>query len=923
MTIKRALLFLLLLILSGTPVWAQETGTVRGTVLDGVSAELVRNALVEVIGTDFAVSTNLDGQFSLDLPPGTYEIEVSHDGFFPNRIEALNVASGADITLDVVLPPTRTEVQSITVTADAVTLETSTQEIMLLERRASTTVSDLIGSEEISANGDSDAAGVMSRVVGVSLMDDKYVFVRGLGDRYSTTQLNGSLMPSTEADRKVVPLDLFPANLVDNIKLEKTFTPNQPGEFSGALVKIETVEFPAGPTLKFSASQGFNTQSTFKDFLTYPGGKHDWLGFGDSRRALPSAIPADRVARGSIFSDRGYTPAEIEGFGESFENIWNPRTEGGKPNQGFNFLAGNTFGRLGVVYALTYSNKFQTGDSIQNYYVVGLNNKPRQINKYNIQSGTNTVRLGNTLNFAIRANNNHKFLFKNFFSKDASDEARVFEGYNGDFATNIRNQRIHFVEETIYAGQLAGEHFFSGLNGLLEWRVAFNRAGRDEPDLREALYIQNQATGNYRLREQTQSGFRQWIEATDKIWEPGLDFVKFVTLGSVSGSIKAGGSYSSRDRRFNSRRFRFTHRSTRGLDLSQDPEALFLPEYIGPNFELREDTRPTDHYLGDQIIRAGYAMVDFFLSPRWRVIGGARVEKSVQKLDSFDLFAINPTKIQTKLDDTDILPSINVVYAISPEMNLRGAFSQTLSRPNFRELAPFDFTDVTGGNTVVGNPDLVRTKLNNVDFRWEWFQGASDLLAVSVFYKNFDNPIEQIFQPTSQLRISFENVDGARNLGMETELRKSLGDFSSGLQNFSVSANYTFVSSQVEIGERQLSVVTSTNRALAGQSQNVFNGTFEYANPRFGNSIRLLYNMVGRRITDVGALGLPDIYQEPQHVFDIVYKHRLGGEEGPMELSFSADNLLNDEKKFTQGGELYRLYRNGRSYSAGLSIRFY
>lgn len=256
-------------------------------------------------------------------------------------------------------------------------------------------------------------------------------------------------------------------------------------------------------------------------------------------------------------------------------------------------------------------------------------------------------------------------------------------------------------------------------------------------------------------------------------------------------------------------------------------------------------------------------------------------------------------------------------------MNLRGAFSQTLSRPNFRELAPFDFTDVTDGNTVVGNPNLVRTKLNNVDFRWEWFQGASDLLAVSVFYKNFDNPIEQIFQPTSQLRISFENVDGARNLGMETELRKRLGDFSSGLQNFSVSANYTFVSSQVEIGERQLSVVTSTNRALAGQSQNVFNGTFEYANPRFGNSIRLLYNMVGRRITDVGALGLPDIYQEPQHVFDIVYKHRLGGEEGPMELSFSADNLLNDEKKFTQGGELYRLYRNGRSYNAGLSIRFY
>ncbi len=900
-------------------------GVVIGTVYDGATGEIVRGVRIEIVDADVSTVTDLDGGFRVAVPVGTYEIRAAADGYLPNRYTGLDVSSDTDAHVDIVLASQAAgAIEGTEITVVAETVQASTRQAMILERRSAATVSDRISSQEISANGDSNAASAVSRTVGVSVMDDKYVYVRGLGERFSTTQLNGSLLPSTEADRKVVPLDLFPANLVDNISLEKTFTPDQPGEFSGGLVNIETVEFPTSGTLSVSMSQGFNTRTTFGEYFGYPGGSHDWLGFGDSRRHLPAGFPDERIVRRGRFSTTGFTPEEIESFGESFENVWAPRTHpSARPNQSYSLLAGNTFGNLGVVYAISYSNALHNDGIAQNYYKVGAGDSVERQHSYRMNLTTNSVRLGNTLNFAYKLDNNHKILFKNFFSKDVSDEARQVGGYNADFQTDIRNQRLRFVEEAMYAHQVSGEHFLGGLNGMVEWRLAYNRGDRDEPDLREVLYTLNAASGQYRLREQTQSGFRQFIGSSDVVWEPGVDLTKFFVSGSVTGSIQGGVSWTVRDRAFQARRFRFTHRRTTGHDLTLPVESLFTPERIGTTFELREDTRPTDSYIGDQDIQAGYGMVDVNLGSGWRVIGGLRIERSLQTLDTVDVFAIDSRTIQTRLDDTDLLPSINVVYSVTPRMNIRGAYSQTLSRPNFRELAPFEFTDVTGGNPVVGNPNLQRTRISNVDARWEWFTGPTELLSASFFYKDFDNPIEQIYEPTAQLRIRFDNVARARNWGFETEFRQGLARLAPALGNFSWSANYTWVDSGVEIGDLLLSVVTSTRRPLAAQSRHVFNSTFEYADAGRGHTSRLLYNMVGRRIHNVGALGLPDIYEEAQHVLDFVMQQRIGGEDSPLEIKFSADNLLDDRKELTQGGEPYRTFRNGRGFSVGFSYDFY
>jgi TonB-dependent receptor len=441
--------------------------------------------------------------------------------------------------------------------------------------------------------------------------------------------------------------------------------------------------------------------------------------------------------------------------------------------------------------------------------------------------------------------------------------------------------------------------------------------------MRETLYVFSSGVDDFRLRDQTQSGFRQFVETSDTIWELAFDVSKFLNAGSFTGTIKGGAAWMVQDRYFNTRRFRFTHRSTSGLDLTQSPETLFSPEFIGPNFEIREDTRATDQYVGEHEIKAGYGMADLQFGSRWRVIAGARVEQSKQTLDSFDLFAVDPTVISTDLDDTDVMPSVNVVYAASSRMNLRVAFSQTVNRPNFRELAPFDFTDVTGGHSVVGNPDLVRTSIDNYDVRWEWFTGPTDLVAFSVFYKEFEDPIEQTFQPTAQLRISYLNVDRAQNRGFETEIRQQLGGISEALSNFAISGNYTFVDSEVDYGDADLSLVTSLNRPLAGQSRHIVNTALDYNNPRFGHNSRILYNYVGRRISDVGALGLPDIYEGGQHLMDFVMRQRIGGEDSPLELKFSVDNLLDDEKEFTQGGHPYRVYRKGRTFGVGMSYDFF
>jgi len=900
---------------------AAPAGVVTGTVYDSQTGNAIRGALVKVVQGEQSAITDIDGRYRLSLPAGTYRLQVSAPGYFQQPVDDVVVAARGTVYIDPVLVPT-TIVRDDKVVVTADTPQTATVKSALLERKMADTIMDNISAEDIKKNPDSDAAAVLERVTGVSVIDDKFVYVRGLGERYSSTMLNGSAVPSTEPEKKVVAFDLFPAALLNKITTIKSYTPDQPGDFSGALVKIDTMEFPAEFTLKYSASIGFNTNVSMRYFREYAGGRLDWLGFGVQSRRLPDAFPEERVTRRNEITGTGFAPEQLQAFGRQLKNEWEARDGKAAPDFSQSIATGGSWGNLGTVFSMTFSRKFsRLLETVNSYQAVGGRLLPW--NLFTNDKNTETVKMGLVGNVSYKLGQDHKLLFKNFYTADSSDETRFLYGFSNGNTADERDTRLRYLRESMWTSQASGQHYLKPLgNGLLEWRLAHARAARQEPDLRETIYRSEEGKNRYVFSPEGQSGFRQFSDQQDRIWEPGLDYSLFFFRSNFNVSVKFGGLYQQRRRDFSSRRFAFLIYD-RSLDLTQSPERLFAPENIAPNrIELREITRFTDTFDARQKIYAGYGMSELSLGRRWRLQGGLRFEKSQIGLRTFDPYKPALEPLVTTLDRADRLPAASAVYMIRDDMNLRASFSRTLNRPEFRELAPFQFTDISGRSTILGNPQLQQSKIDNYDLRWEWFRGGDELYAVSVFAKRFRRPIERVLFYAADVLTSYANIDGATNKGVEMEIKKKLGFLSRRLENFSLQGNYSRIFSEVRIGDLPGLVMTSKERPLQGQSSCLANGVLEYENPRTHSEIRLLYNLVGRRISEVGATGLPDVYERPNHFLDLSYGQRLPGQER-VRLKFTIQNILNRAITELQGDRIFGSYRLGRTFGIGISYDIY
>jgi outer membrane receptor protein involved in Fe transport len=887
---------------------AQErTIRVTGVVRDDANAIAIPGVPVELVGTGMVVYTDVDGRYVLQVTPGSHRIKVSLDGY-QERLISFEVSGERTITADVGLTMNRLT-ETVVVSAAVINLETSTAEAQMIERKQAQVITDNLGAQEMRRNGDSDAAAAMARVTGLSLVDD-FVFVRGLGERYSNTTLNGAVVPTTEPDRKVVPLDLFPAGLIDNVQVAKSYAPDRSAEFAGGLVQIEPLKFPTGPTVDVSYGLAFNSLTTGKDVLGSAGGGRDWVGYDDGIRALPSGLETV-VRRGGIFTpDVGYTRAELERIGERFRNSWTPIPRTALPGQNVGAVLGNRFGKLGVLVSYTQSYKEQAQSEKQIYYRTGGAGLS-EFSNYDFAIATRRANVGAVANVAYQFTPAQRISLENFYTHSGKDDVRTFEGFNSDIATEIFNTRAWWIEEDLTSTTLSGEHFAANLaNSRFDWRLSYAKANRDEPDLREVLRENN--GGVFVLADESQSGFRMFNTLDDQTTDVGGNWALAGTQSGLPMQLKFGASYVDRTRDFSSRRFRFVPVRTTGLDLSRPIEELLTPATIGPNYEIKEETRPTDAYDATQTVTSFYAMTDLSISSSVRLVGGARIERFDQEVNTFDLFDLDGTVITANLENTDVFPAANLVLGLTPDQNLRVSFSQTVNRPEFRELAPFEFTDIVGGRAVVGNAGLKRALIQNVDVRWEMFPGGDEVLAASFFYKHFNDPIERIVEPTAQLRTSFTNADSARNVGLELEARRRFAG------QFMIGANYTFVDSKIALSGAATEVQTSLERALAGQSKNLFNVVFEAGSgaPVTG---RLLYNFFGARISDVGSLGLPDIFEDSRGTLDVV----LSGRWRALNLRFSAENLTDEAYTFTQGDRLQREYKLGRSFSLGVGVALY
>ncbi len=916
------------------PVMAEQAATsqgrkvrVTGVVRDESNNITLPGLAVEVTGGE-TVYTDVDGRYVVELAPGTHEIKMAMEGY-ETKMLSVTVAAGARvIDANVGLTMSRFA-ETVQVTASgAIDAVTSSAEAQIADRKSAAVITDNLGSQEMKKNADSDAAQAMSRVTGMSVVDNQYVFVRGLGERYSNTTLAGSTLPTTEPDKKVVPLDLFPAGLLDSVQVSKSYSPDRSAEFAGGLVQIQPLKFPSRAVLDFSYGLSSYTNATGKSIPLSPVGNRDWLGFDDGARALPSGIPANKIVRQGIYTpDVGYNDTQVAEFGRLLGQQWRPVNTDGTPGQNWGMVFGNRFGKVGIVASVTHSYKENFQDEQRAFYRIGDSADDLEaVSDYRIQTGTQKAQLGAVANLAFQFNANNRIAVENFYSHSGKDEGRTFEGPNTENNFYYLNNRLQYVEEGLISTALAGDHFLRGLgNSRVDWRVNYARANRDEPDLRETLYQQPFLSGTTNpnpavrpvLADESQSGFRLFNNLDDETIDASLNWSTFASAGSRPTQYKFGVSYVDRTRDFQSRRFRYIPIVLSKSDppallfnATLQPEELFTNDNIGRAFRFNEETRPVDAYDGAQTTASAYGLIDIAFSARTRLNGGARVERFEQTVNTFDPFGLFVRTISATNRNTDVFPAINLVQSFTSNQNLRLSYSTTVNRPEFRELAAFEFTDVVGSRATRGNPDLKRALIQNVDARWEMFPGGRSILATSAFYKRFDSPIERVVIAGAQPITTFQNADSARNFGVEVEAAYDFG------RGVFINANYTFVDSRISLAPEQRSVQTSLERPLAGQSKNLFNVTGEWALKGF--AARVLVNYAGDRISDVGANQAPDSIEQGRETVDVVLTQRIGR----FNFRLSGENLSDSEYLFTQGNENQRTFKLGRTiaFSLGFNV---
>lgn len=866
------------------------------------------------------------GTYNQDVTPGHYRIVTSYISYRPAVISGIVVRQDQTTTVDIQLKSAPIRLAPVEVRT---TVVRSTERAVLSRQQRSAAVIDAVSAEQIKKTPDSNAAEALQRVSGLSLVDDRYVFVRGLGERYSATLINGSPVSSPEPNKRVVPLDLIPAGLLDNVFIQKTFTPDAPAEFGGGLVMINTTDFPGRKVWSLSASCGAGAGTTGDDFFTYDGGRTDLLGFDDGTRDIPKAIQDlasdQKVALRGIASDRGFTREEIGKMGRSFNRIWTYEVNKGSPDYGFSGSYGNevpVLGRpLGFIAGGVFKNSFDTCEHEENSLGPGSEGTLNKKTDYDATTSTSEVKIGAVASVNYRVDKHSTIHLRAIYNRTAEDETRFHEGINHDHGNPIRSTRLRYVERSILSSNVGLHHVIPSLGkATIEWRISYSRATRNEPDRRQYNYEYHDGLDAWRLSTRTTShGFtRLFSELVDE--EHGADLHLMLPFRAWNGgkaNMKLGYFYSDKDRDFWLRRFAY-ETPTRGPDLTLPPESLMVAENIGDQrdqFRLTELTRDTDSYKASLDIAAWYFMLDIPLPIRLRVVTGARIESWEQGATTFDRFDPGKPPTIVALKETDVLPSLNLTYALAANTNLRAAYSTTISRPDLRELSPFYMEDMDGQYRETGNPDLKRARIKNYDLRFEHYPADGGLLAVSVFHKKLIDPIEKTLWTSSGQPTTFPMNGGEGHLyGTELEGRTNLGRLTAALRSLAFTANISAVTSKTEVGT--YGVQTSAERPLAGQSPYVVNiGLFYDAAPK-PYSLSILYNRCGHRLQGVGSHGLPDIYEQPPSSLDFTALLRLGR----MKLKLVAENLLDSVVKFEQIGYTVRRFRKGRSLSLSVSM---
>ncbi len=895
-----------------------QTSSIKGVIIDDKTGQSVPGATVTIIELNKSTVTDSDGSFIFTkIEPAQYTVRVSAMTYVLKEITEVIVSKGEVYTLTISIEEKSNQLDEVVIKTTKAKVESIKSLLTMQKNNAS--VSDGISAETMKRTPDKNTSDVLRRISGASIQDNRFVIIRGLNDRYNVALLNGAPLPSSEPDRKAFSFDIFPSNMLDNLVITKTATPDLPGEFAGGVVQINTKSVPDKNFQSLTIGSGYNTVTTFKEQKTYEGSSTDWIGLDNGARDLPSNFPSTAAFNALTFQEKA-------ALAKTFEYDWRINTSTFKPNTSIQYSIGRNidFGEknLGILFSVSHSMTNSFNEITRSDYDNSDQTLPSlllsqfQDDNYSVQVLTSALA-----NFSLKINENHNINFKNIFSINSTDLVVEREGKVQVEEPGVLNSNVRwFTSNKIYSNQLNGEHFFPKPKIKVNWTAFFSDIQRSIPNLRRNIYF----TANPESNDPTQSiplaqiannnggpdygGGMFFSENSETIYGAKLDVAKKFNFGQHwNNEIKAGGFTQKRDRDFFARQLQYNILTSGGsFDynlLSQPDATIFSVENMGVispgvnGFTLFDLTKFTDNYSAGSELQAAYVMLDNRFK-KYRLVWGFRLEEYRQTL-------------QTRLTETeylnidekqlDILPSANLIIAVNKKANVRLSYSKTLNRPEFRELAPFGFYDFTTQFFTQGNADLKRATVQNYDFRYEFFPGKGQLFSVSYFIKKFKDPIE-VIQQVNNRTVGYENANSAKNNGLEIEFRTLLSSiFKSGketiLDDLTLFSNAAFINSKVDVSNIN-NANREKSRPMQGQSPYVLNAGLQYLNKDNGWIISTNVNRIGNRIAFASSEVKPAIWEKARTFLDLQIAKTFN--QNKMELKLNIQNILAQDLIFYQ-----------------------
>jgi outer membrane receptor protein involved in Fe transport len=934
--VPRIIACLLILIGFGGLTQAQN-GTIYGKITDKSNQNPIETATAFVQGTSLGALTDADGVFEIEVPAGTYTVIVKLMEYKDLVLSNVIVRPGEKTMLTGAMEVFGSTMDTVKITA---TVQKNSNVGVMAYRKVDDGMVTGISAMDIARSPDRNTSQVLRRVSGASIQENRFVVIRGLSDRYNVAQVNGMALPSSEPDRRAFSFDIFPAGMLDNLIIQKTATPDLPGNFAGGVIQLNTRDIPEKRFVNVSASAGFNTQSSFQPYTTYQGSKNDWNGNGGAARELPSDIPSTADYQNLLDSaEVRFTASKM------MPNDWGVQ-EKKMTAPGINFNLGygdhKKFGRsdLGFIVGGVFQNQRRVIVSERGEF----NFDTTRVFNYTDRQYREDAQMGGLLNLGYSYDSTQKIALKLMYNQTGEDLIVSREGINYDNQQNVRATSMQYTGTKLISGQLGGTHKLTSKGLEVRWGGTYSKLNRTVPNLRRMYYVQNigdtvfQAFVPVGAPSPNYAG-KYYGQLNEDLMGADLNIALPYNIGAYNQKIHGGFSSQFRERDFGARVFGYVVANQFTFDwnrLMDGQDTIFDAESIGQDgFRLSESTNTSDSYTAGSQLLAGYFLSDNYLPGRLRAVWGLRLEQYGQHLNTIsyggDTIALDTTTL-------DLLPSINVSWEMTKNTFLRLAASRTVSRPELRELAPFSFYDFNTSSSVYGNDTLDRCHIINLDARFEFYPRAGQLLSGTVFYKKFNNPIEQVIDASTGggSRIyTFQNVTSATNFGAELEIRLKANRIDSvlhwsGWDKITWFANLSYIRSQVNLSGVASQIGSDSTRALQGQSPYLINTGLQYFDVVKGFSVSVLFNRIGRRIFQVGSNGFLNIYEAPRSVLDLQLALRVF-RKGEIKLNYSdilnQKNIFyqdqNDNGKFDKGVDS-QFYGNlfGSNLSLGFGVNF-